>query len=463
MTLKRARALAYAIQSLHGLYTGFYINLYLVVVGTAGVGAALPIASHVIGSAFLVLLFVSEYPLELLGGAAADRYGPKRTFVASFILRAVFTLGLAALLSWSAQTMSAAPFLAVVAGLVLTFAVAFTLLSGNFEIWLRGLCDTPDSGTGAFTWSETLFWAGLTVGALTSILLPEDARSVSLIASTLCALIAAALCAFVQDHRRRTSEYAPHLWTLVAAAQPLLRRHLPDVDRVFIVMAIVYGLAQATEGLIPLYYVGQLALGDDNSQRVFVAILCLWLPALLGAISKTPSAAAALARFRSTAATPSATIRDLRSRTLWYAFWSALIPLTLLIPSSADASSPLDYAGTFVLGLVVFVARVLYGPLRPLFKSYAAGRIIEIAGTIAPDDRRRLGQAAVMSIGERRMKLGAIVVFAPLFFVELVSQESSSNAAPTWLWVTLAVGALLLACVSVRLLGAGRKEVGTNG
>lgn len=354
-------------------------------------------------------------------------------------------------------------FVVVTAGLVLTFAVAFTLLSGNFEIWLRSLCDTPDSGTGAFTWSESLFWAGLTVGALASILLPDDARWVSLLVSTLCALIAAALCALVQDRRRRTSEHAPQLRTLVAEAQPLLRRHLPDVDRIFVVMAIVYGLAQAMEGLIPLYYVGQLALGPDDNQRVLVAILCLWLPALLGAVSKTPSVAAVLARFSSTSTTPSTTIGDLRSRTLWYALASALVPLTLLLQPSIDSSVPLDYAGILVLGLFIFVARVLYGPLRPLFKSYAAGRIIEIAGSVDSVDSQRLGRAAVMSIGERRMKLGAIVVFVPLFVVELVVPENASNVVPAWLWVTLAGGAILLACVSARLLGAGRKGKGCNG
>ena len=442
MTLRRARGLAYAVQALLGLYTGLYVNVYIAALGRAGAPLfGSDIDGEVVGITCLSLLFMAEYPLELLGGAVGDRLGHKLAFAVSFLLRSLFSVGMAFLIVWYPPA-SLVSYVLVVAALTINFAVAFTLLSGNFEIWLRSLCDDHKESDVAFAWSETLFWAGLTVGGTVSFLSTEG---VSLVASGTCALVAFLVCLSIQERQggkdtqrdghkqqRKHRESSEELWKLVKNAKPFLRSRLPDVDRSFWVLAVGYGLAQSMEALIPAYYV----LGDRPiCEKLVIVNGCLWFPSLLGAVRRTP----VVRKLLPGSSALRSSVFELRSVSLKYALASMLIPVALLIPATADLR-------VYALGAVVFIARVFYGPFRPVFRNYASGRILKTAECLPDDERRRLGKRTVMSISEQRMKLGAMSSVIPFYFVQKFGdgQTDAYFGAIGFMAFVLAVVALFL-------------------
>ena len=452
MTLKYAKRLAYLIQALLGLHTGLYINVYVATFGQTG-ALFIDLDPKLIGITWIGLLFLIEYPLELFGGSVADRFGSKSTFIGSFILRAFFSIGTAIFIIYFPPT-GLLSFLLIVVLLSISFAVAFTLLSGNFEIWLRSLCDSHRESNVAFTWSETFFWMSLILGGTLSLLLSKE---ISLIISAACAFVAAITCLLVKDHHEPNSVKNKKLnlfkeskifWKLAKEAKPLLQKQLPDVNRVFWVLAIIYGLAQTMEGFIPAYYV--LSKGP-KTESLIIVMGCLWLPSLIGAAYKTPLFKSFLSYFSFLKPATSeniTSIDQLRSITLKYALVSALIPITLLIPST--------HIRFIALGLSIFFARILYGALRPLFKSYAASRIHEIATTLPDDIKQKLGKKTMMSIGEQRMKLGAIISILPFYLAESlwnnvqILQTTSEN---TWSYfAALGITAIALAFTSSILL-----------
>ena len=452
MTLTYAKQLAYTIQALLGLHTGLYINVYVATFGETG-SLFIDLDPKLIGITWIGLLFLIEYPLELFGGSIADRLGSKFTFIGSFILRAFFSIGTALFIIYFPPT-SLTSYILVVIVLSTSFAVAFTLLSGNFEIWLRSLCDSHGESDITFTWSETFFWMSLILGGTLSLLLSKE---ISLIISAACAFVAAITCLLVQDHHESKDDKNKALdifkeimifWKLVKEAKPLLRKHLPDVNRVFWVLAIIYGLAQTMEGFIPAYYV--LSQGP-KTESLIIVMGCLWLPSLIGAAYKTLFFKSFLSYFSFLKPATSENITSivqLRSITLKYALISALIPITLLIPST--------HIRFIALGLSIFFARILYGALRPLFKSYAASRIHEVTITLPNDIKQKLGKKTMMSIGEQRMKLGAIISILPFYLGEgfwshvQIFQTTQESVWPYF--AALGIIAIVLIFMSIILL-----------
>ena len=145
MKLKQARLLAYIIQFFLGLHTGLYINVYVAIFGQTG-SFFIDLDPKLIGLTWIGLLFLIEYPLELFGGAAADQLGSKSTFASSFMLKGFFSIGTAVFMIYFPPT-DLGLYLLISIILLVSFATAFTLLSGNFEIWLHSLCiDQEQSG-----------------------------------------------------------------------------------------------------------------------------------------------------------------------------------------------------------------------------------------------------------------------------------------------------------------------------
>lgn len=474
MTLKQIILIAYIIQAFLGLHTGLYINVYVATFGQTG-ALFIDLDPKLIGLTWIGLLFLMEYPLELFGGAVADQLGARATFIASFVLRAFFTIGTALFIMYMPPA-HLASYLFITLILSISFASAFTLLSGNFEIWLRSLCHSHEHSDVVFTYSETFFWLGLTCGGILSLLLTAK---ISLIISGICVLFVAVICFLIkkaelepesrkhhefENKKQDSSAKNKSFWRLIKEAKPLLRQEMPDVNRVFWVLAIIYGLAQIMEGFIPTYYV--LSNGS-KMESLIIVIGCLWLPSLIGAAYKTPFVGKLFSYFnfkentftnisfpiQMTSKTKS--INKLHHMTLKYAFISALIPLTLLIPST--------HLRLIALGLSIFLARIVYGTLRPLFKSYAASRIHETSKIVPYDVKQKLGEKTVMSIGEQRMKLGAIISILPFYLMEgfykIGGMETHQRGDDAWpYFAAIGVTALFLALISSILLRQRSEE-----
>ena len=455
MTTKYAKKVAYTIQALLGLHTGFFINLYIAVFGQAGT-PFINLDPKLIGITWIGLIFLMEYPLELFGGALADRLGSKPTFIASFILRMLFPLGMAAFLIWYPPT-SLASYLFTGWVLSLCLSVSFTLLSGNFEIWLIGLCDSDKEGQTSFLWSETLFWSGLTLGGLCSLIVGHNT---SFMISSFCSLVAAIICFSIKEHGQNRQQEKRHTYDkenknffdLVKKANPLLKTQIPDVNRVFWVLAIIYGLAQMIEALIPAYYVLNKKLTIES---LVIVIGCLWLPSLIGAVWKTPLIENILPRSIPILSQSPNSIGILRRLSIKYALLSSLIPLAILIDH--------EMVGLIILGVIVFFSRIFYGSLRPLFKNYAAHRIHNMAQSLPDKMRETFGEKTIMSIGEQRMKIGAFISILPFYFGEVLKVSNLIDeyytSQSSWLYFApLGFIALTLALISLVLLRDRKTE-----
>src|SRR3989338_42795 len=283
LTCQQARSVAYVLKLLAGLSTGFYILTYLVVIGDAG-APLFHLSPAVLGLAAIGFCFILEYFLEVPSGAEADIRGTRSTFIMSFVLRGFFPL----LLIMTITMMTSNAWLLVIGTIVTmtTFAVAFTLFSGNFEQFLIAQCDEIKRGDKVFALSQGLFYIGFISGAAASLLLSS---TIAFILSAFCSFLAALVCCILPREEKEKKEVSKRSDVMEQAFLDLKSHSI--LSTMFWMSSFIYGIHMLVEAIIPIVYLANIR-GEGSAyslQEKFIVLICgISLPYVLGSFSLIP-------------------------------------------------------------------------------------------------------------------------------------------------------------------------------
>jgi hypothetical protein len=378
LSFEAARRLSYCIKFLTGLATGLYILTYLADLGRAA-APGLGLSAGVIGLTALAFCFILEYFLEVPSGAEAQVSGTKPTFIISFMLRGVFPL-IVLLTQSGLLGGSPVPVIVAITLAMAVFAVAYTLFTGNFDQWLISHCQHDAAGRKAFALSDTFFYTGLILGSAVAVVIP---RPPAYIASASCCFLAALVCLTIPSDSNAwgVRRLGGRIEAMRQATADLAR--LPLLNRTFWVGAMAYGLVQVIDALLPMTFI----LGSAGiSTKLVILAVCLWAPSLIGALT--------LVVLRKRGVTsPKVTLGGLRLATLAFCGCGCLLPLAAVVPPSVSV---------WMVGGVIFATRFAQGRFFPQLQTFNA-LLANGESSVAK---------VLLSIGERRKKIGAVVSLA---------------------------------------------------
>lgn len=424
--------LAHIMKFLIGLGLGsMFISSYMITIGSGFHFGSDAFSIMLIGLAFC---FTVEYFLEISSGYRADVFGEKLTLFFSFVTRILY----AGLILGSIALINPSPALFVIMILAANsmFAISYTLMSGNFEEWLQKQCDEKNS-LKTFSKNYAAMYFGLVVGlSLSVMILPSynyatlfteasPIYGIAIIANFLALLLVFAMRDTKGFGLRDVPKFFASYFTFDRKAYEDSQQKIKQVrkelkkqknlDRLFWVSSIAYGIDIAYETLIPVYVFA--SQGFNLEQKFILIILCYLLPNVIGALTRSEKKSTAHHSI------------GLLSKELYQFFTlSILVAVISIFPFSQDGIWYLDPV-FLAFGLAIILFQIVTGRVYPHFHdccSKLAREHSELPKTL-------------LSIGERRKKIGAILSLV----ISAGAAIFSIKEAYFWVLAVMALGGII--------------------
>lgn len=400
--MKQNIVIAYIFNFFYGLGIGAsYITRYIIPIAATYHFGFFDMSFVLVALAFWQ--FVS-YITDVTNGYRADMHGEKITIFLSMLSR-VIVIGFF-LIAIALPEPSPYLFISLVLFAYFLFGLSNSFLSGNFEEWVQKQCDESNS-LQIFSNLYTLFCIGLVVGLSACIfLLPADdyqhlfISSIPPYAVYFFGFFAAGLVffqvkntrafsfkdlmAFFKSFAKTDQEAKQKFNDDIAKAKQDLKRNR-DLNQTLWVRAGLYGVYMALEALIPVYVF--ISQDFTLTQKFILLIVCTMLPGMFGSIFKGKKKTSAVFH-----------LKQLNIEINLFFFLVIMIAVISIFPFAENAfwyQDPVFLA--FCVAIILH--EVVYGSILPQFNDYSSN----LARSTSEFPK------TVLSIGERRKKIGAIL------------------------------------------------------
>lgn len=354
--------------------------------------------------AALAFCFVAEYFLEISSGYRADIYGEKLTLFFACSFRMLYFI----LIFTSVALIYPTPILFSILVFVAygMFAISYSLKGGNYEEWLQKQCDEKDS-LKVFSHNYAYFYLGLLVGLASAIfLIPAynyatlSTETLALFSISIFANCCSILLLFLIKNTKSFS--AADIWPFFSSYFQLdkeksektrkdiqqVKRELKEhkhLNRIYWVQANIYGIQLAYETLIPIYVFA--SQGFNVQQKFFIMIVCYLIPNIIGSLA------------RSQKKSQSQNSDMLLAKESYFFFVTAiLVALISVFPFATHGVWYMDPV-FLAFGAAIILLQIATGRVFPTLYDQCSKRAREYSKL----------PKTLLSIGERRKKIGAIL------------------------------------------------------
>lgn len=398
-------AIAYLFQFFNGFGIGSsYISRYIVILAGAYHFGHYDLS---LGLVVAVIYQITAYLMEVKSGYRADIYGEKITLFSSMFTRILCLTFVCA----SVLIPEPSPYLFTLFTIIsyMLFGISLSYYSGNFHDWVQENCQKDDS-LRVFSILSVLLVFGLVLSLSASILMFEETTYKNLFSAFLPVVLLcfsgfflAMLCSFMiksekpfeikavfkfiasynlfnKNEKQKTSGDIQQARQELAANSTL--------NKVLWVQSGLYGVYMALESLLPIYVFA--SQNFDMTEKFILLIMCVMMPYAIGSLIKL---------FKGKSAQHH--LGYLYKELILYFSVVIMIAVVSVFPFSKSLSwfqDPVFIAFAFF----IVISEILSGSILTQFYDYT---------TKLAQETTKFSKT-VLSIGERRKKIGAIMSLA---------------------------------------------------